>query len=171
MRIFNYNKSPHESYRGVKFMKLFINGDLVGVRSFFSFIILIIIIFILQGDSIYCHKAPGVDLFDYSQFIDFTSPDTPRYSLIRPTTYPYFNNPAYPDQDYICPAHPCGSVIKIQLISTWGDLSFIGLDRIRLYSPDGKMIPVDINKVGQLTIINYHHFYSFIGICIPSFCK
>ena len=43
-------------------------------------------------------------------------------------------------------------------MSSWGDASYIGLDRIRLYSPDGVMIGVDVHKVmATFRIDNAYH--------------
>ena len=68
-----------------------------------------------------------------------------------------------PEQDFLCPLHPCGSILKIQFVLTWGDPSFLGLERIQILSPDGDMIPIDVSKVMSIFVIpdfgRYLHFH------------
>lgn len=50
-------------------------------------------------------------------------------------------------QDYIVPIHPAGRHLKLQLLSTWGDPHYIGLNGIQLLSPSGQSIRITPQQI------------------------
>lgn len=88
-----------------------------------------------------------MDFFDYGQFVSFENPRTAFHDLPSLRQYALTPSLCPPQQDYVCPMHPCGSILKILILSTWGDVHFVGLERIQLFSPDGERIAIDPEQV------------------------
>lgn len=116
MKVWNYNKSPEDSFRGVK--KIEIAADLNKISTGFVFL----------------KKAPGLDDTEYCQIIRLPPPKSrPVAKLQAPDTnwLPQFSVP---------PRLPCGFTITFWLLSTWGDPSYIGLKAIEVYDRKGKAL-------------------------------
>lgn len=86
--------------------------------------------------------APGVSFFDYSQYIPVIEPPTSLAKLPSLQKFPIVHSPTRVEQDFVCPLHPCGFVLKLQIGSTWGDRSFVGLYHLEVWDPSGT--PIDI---------------------------
>ena len=55
-----------------------------------------------------------------------------------------------PVNDFIIPELPYGRLLMINILSTWGDKHYVGLNGIEIFSDSGK--PVIIEKVKILYI-------------------
>lgn len=119
MRIWNYNTTEEESYRGAK--KIEIIADLTKITHQYVFI----------------KKAPGQDYYDFSQFIPFPPPKS------RETVKPSASEKPL-TQISLPPRLPTGYSLRFVLMSTWGDLHYIGLTGIEIYDKKGK--PLLTNK-------------------------
>jgi len=85
-------------------------------------------------------KAPGNTAFDYGQTIFFgrrAANITNPIALLPVPSRPLENN---------VPFLPCGFVLKLLLLSSWGDLHYIGLNGVELYDHRGRKVPLQPNN-------------------------
>lgn len=123
MKVYNYNKNPLDTYRGVKIANLKIENKSIG--------------------DIYFTKAPGGELFDFGQFIDFREPETLLSNVMCESATSILNNRSYLNQDFVCPYLPTGTTLKLQILSTWGDNVYVGLNGLAVYDGVGDEYEVD----------------------------
>lgn len=96
----------------------------------------------LQNSKLLIRKAPGVSFFDYSQYIPLIEPKTSLAKLPSLRNFAIVHSPRRVEQDFVCPLHPCGFVLKLQIESTWGDRSFVGLYHLEVLDPSGTKIDI-----------------------------
>uniref|UniRef100_A0A3Q0QP35 Si:dkey-161j23.7 n=1 Tax=Amphilophus citrinellus TaxID=61819 RepID=A0A3Q0QP35_AMPCI len=109
LRFWNYNKSPEDSYRGVKLIHLFMDD-----------------VAISPTEGLLIRKGPGNCHFDFAQeilFVDFLQT---------------------PSMDYEAPIMPCG-IFQLQLLTTWGDPYYIGLNGLEFYNQNHEKISLSDN--------------------------
>jgi len=158
LKIFNYNASVDESFRGLKHFELHLDG--------------------LPGETYSTRKAPGTDVFDYGHQIDFRGPAVdeagPRPVTAQPTRvanealHSAFerarrrsSHNEFIRQDYFTPLLPYGFIIRLELIDTWGDPHYMGLNGLELYDCFNKKIPLD--KVTHANPASVRHLAGMEG--------
>jgi hypothetical protein len=121
--IWNYNSSIELSYAGVRLINVYMNG-----RPVLHEVIL--------------RKAPGYVCFDYVQDIDFDRCLLPN-SMLRPDTRSISG----------CTFKLMFTVIvflviyQLQLLSTWSDEYYIGLNGVELYNNRGQLIVLNAQSM------------------------
>ena len=94
--------------------------------------------------------APGVAQFDFGQMVPFYQPEPP-------FSWPYLRfqfpgqQPAPPMMNatgtftslssFLADRSPFGSILRIEILSTWRASRFVALDRIQFVDPLGRVIP------------------------------
>lgn len=126
MRVWNYNQSEHDSFRGIKKVELV--ADLQRVSDQFIFL----------------KKGPGRADYDYSQFIPLPPPrSTPglNYAIDSREVLSQLSFP---------PRFPSGFVMRLRLLSSWGDPYYVGLDKIELFDRQGR--PLGTAGAGEVSV-------------------
>lgn len=133
LRIWNYNKSPEDSYRGVKVIHMFM--DDVAISPPEGFLI---------------RKGPGNCHFDFAQeilFVDFVQTPT---EIKYAEDYPYKGKTKKQEEasmDYEAPIMPSGFIFQLQLLTTWGDPYYIGLNGLEFYDQNHEKITLSDNNI------------------------
>ena len=152
LRVWNYNKSEDDSYRGVQ--RVHVALDSVALSP---------------PHGLLLRKGPGHALFDHAQLVPLIQrhgdPGAPPAGG-APRPYP-FATPLVPyaplNQDFWAPVLPRAHLWQLRLLSTWGDVHYIGLDGLQLFNEDGIDIgpglapeqlhasPADVNVLPDLS--------------------
>ncbi|XP_065066463.1 katanin-interacting protein-like isoform X2 [Rhopilema esculentum] len=124
IRIWNYNKTTEDTYRGAKNMHMYIDDNEVSPEMGFLL-----------------RKGPGHCHFDFAQDILFYQEDesNERKEITRP------KDRCTPRCENVL--LPTGFVFQIRLFSTWGDPYYIGLNGLEFYNERGTKIPLDENNI------------------------
>ncbi|XP_057178046.1 katanin-interacting protein isoform X2 [Triplophysa rosa] len=140
LRIWNYNKSPEDSYRGVKVLRVFLDG-----------------VCISPVDGFLIRKGPGNCHFDFAQeilFIDYLQSDTSgaahNRTLTETDTHTHragVRRDELASMDYEAPLMPCGFIFQLQLLTTWGDPYYIGLNGLEFYDQNDQKILLSDNNI------------------------
>ena len=115
LRVWNYSKSVDDTQRGIKWVKLHVDGKDVSPPCGFLL-----------------RKSPGHASYDFGQSVFFhlaAPPAAPRPQRFRPF-------------DAALPQTPCGHSFRFLLHSTWGDRHYIGLNGLQILSFQGDTIDV-----------------------------
>ncbi|XP_038585886.1 katanin-interacting protein isoform X1 [Micropterus salmoides] len=132
LRIWNYNKSPEDSYRGVKVIHVFL--DDVAISPLEGFLI---------------RKGPGNCHFDFAQeilFVDFLQTPTDTKS-VEDYTKGSTKKQEKASMDYEAPVMPCGFIFQLQLLTSWGDPYYIGLNGLEFYDQNHEKIRLSDNNI------------------------
>ncbi|XP_051927947.1 katanin-interacting protein isoform X2 [Hippocampus zosterae] len=158
LRIWNYNKSAEDSYSGVKVIHVIM--DDVAVSPVEGFLI---------------RKGPGNCHFDFAQeilFVDYlqtpadgksaeehpnkykhvrASPRSGGCGAFTPCACVHFRRGAkkaeQASMDYEAPIMPCGFIFQLQLLTTWGDSYYIGLNGLEFYNQNHEKISLSDNNI------------------------
>ncbi|XP_044836390.1 katanin-interacting protein isoform X4 [Mauremys mutica] len=129
LRFWNYNKSPEDTYRGAKVVHVLLDGHCISPPE--GFLI---------------RKGPGNCHFDFAQeilFVDYLKPQ----QIIRPYGRTDSSGMEQASMDYEAPLMPCGFIFQFQLLTSWGDPYYIGLNGLELYNEHGDKILLTENNI------------------------
>ncbi|XP_032839460.2 katanin-interacting protein isoform X2 [Tyto alba] len=129
LRFWNYNKSPEDTYRGAKVVHVLLDGRSISPRE--GFLI---------------RKGPGNCHFDFAQeilFIDYLQPQLINKEQRRAGS----KRTEQASMDYEAPLMPCGFVFQFQLLTSWGDPYYIGLNGLELFNEHGDQILLTENNI------------------------
>nr|XP_025041173.1 protein KIAA0556 homolog [Pelodiscus sinensis] len=129
LRFWNYNKSPEDTYRGAKVVHVLLDGHCISPPEGFL-----------------VRKGPGNCHFDFAQeilFIDYLKPQ----QIIRPYGRTDSKGMEQASMDYEAPLMPCGFIFQFQLLTSWGDPYYIGLNGLELYNEHGDKILLTENNI------------------------
>ncbi|XP_043945355.1 katanin-interacting protein isoform X2 [Protopterus annectens] len=131
LRFWNYNKSPEDTYRGVKIAHVFLDGCCISPPE--GFLI---------------RKGPGNCHFDFAQeilFLDYLLLSSKQKITKHMWTHSKSVDKA--SMDYEAPIMPCGFIFQFQLLTSWGDPYYIGLNGFELYDEMGERISLTENNI------------------------
>ncbi|XP_075686177.1 katanin-interacting protein isoform X2 [Rhinoderma darwinii] len=127
LRFWNYNKSPEDTYRGAKLVHVTLDGCSISPPE--GFLI---------------RKGPGNCHFDFAQEILFVH-CVKEHLTNKPSSYLKCIGPA--TMDYEAPLMPCGFIFQFQLLTSWGDPYYIGLNGLEMYNDHGEKIQLTENNI------------------------
>ncbi|XP_032086358.1 protein KIAA0556 homolog [Thamnophis elegans] len=129
LRIWNYNKSPEDTYRGAKIVHVWLDGCCISPPG--GFLI---------------RKGPGNCHFDFAQEILFINYLVgPTVALARERSE--VKKREQGSMEYEAPLMPCGFIFQFQLLTSWGDPYYIGLNGLELYNEHGEKILLNENNI------------------------
>ncbi|NWU60456.1 K0556 protein, partial [Pterocles burchelli] len=129
LRFWNYNKSPEDTYRGAKVVHVSLDGHSISPPE--GFLI---------------RKGPGNCHFDFAQeilFLDYLQPQLIN-KVPRRTGSKRMEQAS---MDYEAPLMPCGFIFQFQLLTSWGDPYYIGLNGLELFNEHGEQILLTENNI------------------------
>ncbi|KAM9222544.1 katanin-interacting protein [Leptosomus discolor] len=129
LRFWNYNKSPEDTYRGAKVAHVLLDGHSISPPE--GFLI---------------RKGPGNCHFDFAQeilFLDYLQPQL--INKVKRRTGSKRMEQA--SMDYEAPLMPCGFIFQFQLLTSWGDPYYIGLNGLELFNEHGDQILLTENNI------------------------
>ncbi|KAM4697791.1 katanin-interacting protein [Rhinophrynus dorsalis] len=128
LRFWNYNKSPEDTYRGAKIVHVTLDGCCISPPE--GFLI---------------RKGPGNCHFDFAQEILFV--DYVQQLQGGKQSSNYSKCMEFATMDYEAPLMPCGFIFQFQLITSWGDPYYIGLNGLEMYNQHGEKIHLTENNI------------------------
>ncbi|XP_078728826.1 katanin-interacting protein isoform X2 [Lampetra fluviatilis] len=128
LRLWNYNKSAEDTYRGAKTVHVTVDGKAVSPPEGFL-----------------VRKGPGNCHFDFMQevlFADVAHRHGDGKSAVLKNRHKDQRAAVMEraSMDYEAPLMPCGFLFQFQLLSSWGDPYYIGLNSLQFYNEEGDPI-------------------------------
>ncbi|CAF0808236.1 unnamed protein product [Adineta ricciae] len=121
LRIWNYNKSSDDTYRGVKRLHVQLNDKIISPKQGFLL-----------------RRAPGHCFFDFAQEIVFAHAKTMIDGVPRQTQKKHMQHTNQDTDSDI--SMPNGFIYEFQLHSTHGDAFYVGLNGLEFYDEHGESI-------------------------------
>lgn len=112
----NYNKNSEDTARGIKDVIIYMDGKN------------------LTEPFVTLRKAPGNSEYDFGQFLTLPVKDSSELK-----TSGIFAS-SFIKQDYETPCMPSGYLLSIKILSTWGDMHYVGLNGIEVFDINGKEV-------------------------------
>ena len=104
---------------------------------------------------IFLYKPPGEEKIDYGQTFVFPFFDINNNNLINKINENFININLYnknnkiiynEEYQYYCPSFPFGFILKIEMISNYGNKNFIGIDNLQIFNIENKIIELFPNS-------------------------
>ncbi|EDO47948.1 predicted protein, partial [Nematostella vectensis] len=130
MRVWNYNKSLDGTFRGAKIVHVSLDGKLIS-----------------PPEGYLLRKGPGNVHFDFAQDVYFSGRTSTGGILVRPNRSQSRVNIRKLIPDYEPALMPTGFVFQFQLLSSWGDPYYVGLNGIEFYDSEGYRIRLRASDV------------------------
>uniref|UniRef100_UPI00358FA0FD katanin-interacting protein n=1 Tax=Myxine glutinosa TaxID=7769 RepID=UPI00358FA0FD len=131
LRIWNYNQPNEETCKGARTVKVMLDGCTISPPSGYLF-----------------RRGPGHCHFDFVQEIPFQgmglSTESGRSLLDKSQSFQMVEHLSV---DYELPLMPCGFVFQVQLLTSWGDPHYIGLNGLEVYDAMGKRMSLTVNNI------------------------
>ncbi|XP_044160774.1 katanin-interacting protein isoform X1 [Bufo gargarizans] len=127
LRFWNYNKSAEDTYRGAKIVHVTLDGCSISPPE--GFLI---------------RKGPGNCHFDFAQEILFVDYVTQHLSDKQSSNIKCIESAT---MDYEAPLMPCGFIFQFQLLTSWGDPYYVGLNGLEMYNEHGEKIQLTENNI------------------------
>ncbi|CAM6100708.1 unnamed protein product [Calypogeia fissa] len=136
LMIWNYNKNLDDTCRGVKWLKIMIDDLAVSPPG---------------GELV--RKAPGTDTFDFGHLLPLSRPNHTKHNSsqlemvslqlkLRDRAVQKRSHNEFLRQEFETPLLPCGYMVKLVLLSTWGDQHYMGLNGLQLLDEGGRLLSV-----------------------------
>lgn len=113
IRLWNYNKSREDTSRGVKTLRILIDDQVV-----------------VHPSGVPIRRAPGIATQDFAQVIPIPQKERV-FSEEEMRERKWAHEVVY--QGYVTPLLPTGFTLKILILSTWGDIHYVGLTGIEVF--------------------------------------
>ncbi|XP_072415509.1 katanin-interacting protein isoform X2 [Chiloscyllium punctatum] len=135
LRFWNYNKSPEDTYRGAKVVHVTLDGYCISPPEGFLL-----------------RKGPGLCHFDFAQeilFVDYLHRNSKVAAKQQTGIFDRncLRNVEQASMDYESPLMPCGFIFQLQLLTSWGDPYYIGLNGLEFYGDNGEKILLTENNI------------------------
>uniref|UniRef100_A0A8C4QKI9 KATNIP domain-containing protein n=1 Tax=Eptatretus burgeri TaxID=7764 RepID=A0A8C4QKI9_EPTBU len=131
LRIWNYNEPNEETCKGARTVKVILDGCTISPPIGYLF-----------------RRGPGHCHFDFVQEIPFQgmglNMESGQSLLDKSQSFQMVEQLSV---DYELPLMPCGFVFQVQLLTSWGDPHYIGLNGLEVYDALGKRMSLTVNNI------------------------